>query len=168
MDIRSIATLAVVFIAGCTLLPQPETVDTTRLRFTGEGAVIARAVPTGQTLLVAQPRALQPYATPRFAYMEQDRELSYFTRNEWASDPSDMLQPALVRALEESGRFAAVVASPTPATADVRLDLELLELHQDFRGGGPSEFVWRVRVQLVALDGRDVAGTRVFEVREPG
>lgn len=167
MDIRSIATLAVVLTAGCTFLPQPDTVDTTRLQLTGNGAVVTPATPTGLTLLVAQPRALQPYATPRFAYMEQDRELRYFTRHEWAADPAYMLHPALVRVLGDSGRFAAVVVPSTPATADARLDLEILELHQDFRGDGPSEFVWRVRVQVVALQGRRVIGTRVFEVREP-
>lgn len=167
MDIRTIVVSAVALTAGCTFLPQPEAIDTTRLQLTGNEAVVEPAESTGLTLLVAKPRALQPYATPRIAYIEQDRELRYFTRHEWVADPANMLLPALVRVLEEGGRFAAVVVPSTPATADARLDVEIIELHQDFRGAGPSEFVWHVRVQVVSLDARRVLGTRVFEVREP-
>lgn len=166
MGIQRIVILAVVLSAGCMFMPQPESPDTTRLQFTGDGAAIVAAEPTGLTLLVVPPRALPAYSTHRFAYMQQDRELRYYARHEWIADPARMLHPALVRALEQGGRFAAVVVPPTPATADVRLDLEILELHQDFRAGDPSEFVWRVRAQVVVLDERRVVGTRVFEVRE--
>jgi hypothetical protein len=63
------------------------------------------------------------YATPRFAYMQRSRELGYYGRHEWSAEPARMLQPAVTDALDRSARFAAVVAAPSPAVADLRLDL---------------------------------------------
>jgi cholesterol transport system auxiliary component len=167
MKVHWVGVVAVILASGCTLFPEPESQDTTRLQLTGSTATIEQVAPSGLTILVVQPRALQPYATPRFAYLLEDRELRYYARHEWIADPARMLHPAVIRAVEASGGFAAVIAPPTPANADIRLDLEILEMHQDFRSGDGSELVLRVRSQVVMLSSRRVVGTRVFEVREP-
>ncbi len=153
-------------VAGCTLLPEREQADNIRLQVTGATATISPAPPTGLTLLVVQPRALPPYATPRFAYLQRDRELRYYADHEWVADPARMVHPVLIAALEKSGRYAAVIAPPTPATADRRLDIEIQALHHDFRSGDPSEVVMIARAQVVSLRDRRVLGTRTIEVRE--
>src|SRR5690606_10676247 len=111
--------------------------------------------------------ALPGYGTTHFAYVEDAHELRYYGRHEWIVEPSDMLQPAVVRALESSGAFAAVLSPPSTAVASHRLDLELVNLYQDYRvGGSASELVLTVRAQLVSVDSRTVLATRTFEYRE--
>lgn len=152
-------------LTGCGTLARPNTPEITHLYLDGGGAEIAQAETVPQTLLVAVPRTLPGYATPRIAYMEGERQIEYYGHHEWTSDPARMLQPAATRALERGGRFAAVVASPSPAIADLRLDMEVIKLLHDYRHGqAVVELV--VRAQLTGFDDRRVIATRLFEYRE--
>lgn len=157
--------LVTALLTGCGTLARPNTPEVTHLYLDGAGAEIAQATMIPQTLLVAVPRTLPGYATPRIAYMQGDRQLEYYGRHEWTSDPARMIQPAVTRALERSGRFAAVVALPSPALADLRLDMEIVKLLHDYRRGQALvEFV--VRAQLTGFEDRRVIATRLFEYRE--
>lgn len=163
-----VVLLPVLALSGCAVFSAPDAPDFVQLRLDGATAEIARAEATGRALVVSVPRAAPGYATTQFAYFQRDRELRYFGRHEWVAEPTRMLSPAVVGALDRSGRFAAVIAQPSSANADLRLDLELLALYQDFRGGrGGSELVLSVRAQLIDLADRSVIATRVFDLREP-
>jgi len=154
-------------LAGCTVFAAPETPEYVQLKIDGATAQIPVSERIPQTLLVALPRAAPGYGTTHFAYIQRDRELRYYGRHEWISDPTRMLHTAALSALDRSGRFAAVVGPQTGANADVRLDLELLTLHQDFRGARDSELVLTVRAQLITTVERKVLATRTFSLREP-
>jgi len=58
--------------------------------------------------------------------------VAYFTRSQWVAPPAEMLGPLIVDSLEATGRFNTVVQPGTPVAAELRLDLELAELYQDF------------------------------------
>jgi cholesterol transport system auxiliary component len=118
------------------------------------------------TLVVTPPRAAPGIDTPRIAYAPQATEIRYYAASQWAETPARMLEPLLIRALESTGAFRAVVGSASPAAGDLRLDSELLRLQQDFTRT-PSEVRVSVRVQVMDLRRREVLATRVFEVREP-
>jgi cholesterol transport system auxiliary component len=134
--------------------------------------VLGGAVPagvtsgTGPVLLVAPPGVRPGLDSTRMAYVERAYELGYFGRNQWADTPARMLSPLLVRSLEGSGSFRAVVASPSPALAGLRLETELLALQQEFLTR-PSVGRLALRAQLVDLPGRQVIATGVFEAAEP-
>ena len=72
------------------------------------------------------------YDTPRIAYMQHQYGLRYYTRSRWADTPARMLAPLLAEALNASGRFQALYASPGRVSAELRLDTELIRFHQDF------------------------------------
>ena len=167
MTLRIVMVAAVLALAGCGTLSRPPAVNITRLQLLGEGAEIARGEPLGLSIAVADANALPGFATPRFAYRERDLELRYYGRHEWAASPERLLQPAVVRALDESGRFSAVISPSAIALADLRLELELTRLVHDFRDSDGGEVVLAVRVQLTSLADRRVLGTRAFEYREP-
>jgi cholesterol transport system auxiliary component len=127
----------------------------------------ARAAPgKGPSLLVAPPIARAGLDTRRMAYVQRPFELGYFARNEWADTPARMLHPLLVQVLEARGWFRAVVAGPNAATADLRLDTEILALQQEFLTE-PSMARVALRAQLVDLATRQVLATRNFEAAEP-
>ncbi len=102
------------------------------------------------------PRATPGFDTPRIAYVERPYAIEYFSRSEWADTPARMLGPLLARALEESGAFRAVVLAPTSVQAELRLDVELVRLQQDFTVK-PSRADLALRVQVVDLTARHVS-----------
>ena len=161
------AGLLVVALAGCGTLARPPAVNMVKLQLLGEGAQIESVEPVGASIAVAEPTAMPGFATARFAYLEQGLELRYYGRHEWTASPARLLQPALVRALDQSGAFSAVTAPPSIALADIRLDVELTRLVHDFREHEGGEIVLAVRVQLTSLQDRHVLATRSFEYREP-
>lgn len=112
------------------------------------------------------PRATPGFDTPRIAYVERPYAIEYFSRSEWTDTPARMLGPLLARALEESGAFRAVVLAPTSVQAELRLDVELVRLQQDFTVK-PSRADLALRVQVVDLTARRVLATRVVEETEP-
>lgn len=162
----TLALLAPVLLSACGTLSRPDSPEIIRLYLDGAGAEIAPAPAVPLTLLVAVPRTVPGYSTPRVAYMEDDQQIAYYGRHEWTAEPSRMLQPAATRALERSGRFAAVVASPSPALADLRLDMEVVKLLHDYRHG-QEVLDLVVRVQLSGFEDRRVVATQLFEYREP-
>lgn len=157
--------LAAVWLAGCSVLPKPEPQSFERYVLEPRIApAAARTAGDGPVLLVAVPQARSDLDTPRMAYRRQDFDIRYFARNRWADTPPQLLLTGLATALEQSGRFAAVLRAGSPAAPDLRLDTELLDFSQDFRVR-PSEFSLRLRVQLVDLSSRRVVASRTFEAR---
>lgn len=159
--------VAALALSACGTLSRPPAVEVVQLQWLGEGAEIATGPTVGVSIAVPEPSAMPGFATARFAYLERDLELRYYGRHEWSSRPARLLQPAVVRALDQSGRFSAVVAPPAIALADLRLDLELTRLVHDFRGRDGGEVVLEVRAQLTSLSDRRVLATRRFEYTEP-
>lgn len=116
-------------------------------------------------LVVATPTAASGYATGRMAYVEQPFRLDYFAYHRWADSPARMLEPLLIEALEGSGLFRHIVASPAVVDADYRLETEIVELAQHFPGGG-SEVRLHVRFRLVDLSDQKLLFSETFRVRE--
>ena len=121
---------------------------------------------SGPVLLVSPPAARAGLDSRRIAYIQRPFELSYFARSEWADTPARMLQPLLVQSLEGSGAFQAVVAGPSPAVADLRLETEVLALQQEFLST-PSVARVALRAQVVDPASRRVVATDTFEAVEP-
>ena len=118
------------------------------------------------TILVSHPEAAAGYGTFRMAYLERDYRIDYFGYSEWVDTPAALIRPLLVGALRASGGFQAVTDDGRSVDADLRLDLVLLEIHQDFQER-PSRGTVALRAQLIDLEGRRVVDTRTFRGTEP-
>ena len=106
-------------------------------------AVVASA--SAPSLLVNLSQAAAGFDSQRIIYTRQPFQLEYFSRSEWVDTPARMLAPLMVSALDRAGSFRAVLTPPTSASADLRLDTEIVRLQHEF-GGAPS----RVRLTLRA------------------
>ena len=146
-------------MAACSgsLLPKPQALPA---RFTLDAApapaLAASAARTQRpaaagapTLVVAVPRAALGFDSQRMVYLRRPHELEAFAYHEWVDTPAQMLAPLLVRALQDSGAFAAVLLAPSTATGSLRLETELIRLQQDF-SGQPSQV--RLTLRVVLLD----------------
>jgi cholesterol transport system auxiliary component len=155
-----IATAAAA-LAGCgePFLSQPAA--PTALVLDASPRIPPAARSSGLTLLVSPPQAQAGFDSRRIAYSRTPLTLEYYTRSEWADTPARMLGPLAVRALESSGAFRAVIAGPAPVPVDLRLDLELIRLQQEFAGAA-SLVRLDLRAKLFDVRAGRVLATRLF------
>jgi cholesterol transport system auxiliary component len=116
-------------------------------------------------LAVGAPRARAGFDTVHMAYVRRPHELEYFAKNEWADTPSRMLAEAIAQAIAQSGAVRAVVPAPGAGSAELRLDMELLRLLQDFTLR-PSIVRLALQAQLVDTGTGRVLATREFDLSE--
>jgi cholesterol transport system auxiliary component len=100
------------------------------------------------------------------AYSTQPHEIAYFSEREWGETPSQMLYPLLVRTLENTHAFRAVLTEPFAARYTYALRTEILELIQDFSSDSAS-LVLSLRFQLTDSSAKTVIATREVSVHEP-
>jgi cholesterol transport system auxiliary component len=155
--------LAALLAAACAPLQPSDTPSTYVLD--------ARPLPGGRApgrdavIAVGAPRARPGFDTAQMAYVRRAHEIEYFANNRWADTPARMLAPLAAQALDQAGGFRAVVQAPGSAPADLRLDIEVVSLLQDFRDR-PSRVRFALRVQLLDLGARRVIATGEFEETE--
>ncbi len=174
---RTVTTLlcasGLALLAGCsgTLLPKPPAPPA---RFTLDGAVTLAvrqqaASPTPTTapvLVVAMPRASPGYDSRRMVYLRRPQQLEAFAFHEWVDAPALMLAPLLVRALQDTSSFRAVLLAPSGAVGVWRLETDLIHLQQDF-SSQPSQVRLSLRAVLLDTATRQVMAWREWDVSEP-
>jgi cholesterol transport system auxiliary component len=117
-----------------------------------------RALPA---VILTSPRAAAGFDSQRIIFVRNDHQLEYFAHSEWVDTPARMLGPLLAAALEKTGVFGAVVLTPTSASADWRLDTEIIRLQHDFRTT-PSRVQFTLRAYLLDERARSVIAWREF------
>lgn len=103
---------------------------------------------TQLTLLVAKPTAPTWINNTHIIYQQVPNQLKYFSKNQWADTPPNMLQPLLIQALQHAGYFHAVVPAPFTGYYDEHLDMQILDFSQDFTHH-PSHFSIRLQATLI-------------------
>jgi cholesterol transport system auxiliary component len=155
---------AVLVLPGCAL--QPAAAQPRKALLTPQlPQQMPRESGTGATLLVFAPRSRPLYDTVRMAYQIRANEVDYFSRTEWAETPAQMLQPLLVKTLQDTGLFSAVVTAPYPGSYGSGLRTEIGELVADFSADS-AVLLLSLRLQWTDGAGRVVA-THEVSVREP-
>ncbi len=159
-----LAGAALLAACSASLLPPPAPA---RARFSLDGPAPAAgpqaAAAGAPVLVVALPRAAPGYDSRGMLYLRRPHELQAFAFHEWVAPPAQMLAPLLVRALQDSGRFRAVLLAPTAAVADWQLETQILRLHQDFTQQ-PSQVRLTLRAVLVDSASRQTLAWREFDV----
>ena len=117
-------------------------------------------------IAVSVPQTWPGFGSLEIAYTRVPNRIEYYAHSEWADNPAQMIGPLLIRALEQSGEFSAVVTPGKGIATDLRLDSEIVKIQQDF---DVSPSVGRVvlRVQLIDLPTTRVIGTQTFQATVP-
>lgn len=161
---RMVALGLVAALAGCALGPSADPPMTTSL-LDQPPADVPRRAPTRATLLVFPPEARPAIDTTQMAYTLRPHHIAYFAQNQWGETPPQMLQPLLVRTLDATGAFAAVVTPPYDGAATLALRTEFTELVQDF-AQDPPVLRLALRVRLSDESAGRVLGTHEIRVDE--
>ncbi len=158
-------TVLGIALPGCSVLPPPAEES--------QKAVIATIpadVPQGMvhttTLLVFPPDTRPLYDTTQMAYTAKPYQVDYFSRHEWGETPSQMLLPLLVKTLENTHSFSAVLTPPWRGPYSYALRTEILELTQDFTENRAT-LILSLRLLLSEGATGKIIATRNVSVREP-
>jgi len=151
---------------SCALPPVPSKVIVEKAVLTEVPFDPPQRASRGDTVLVLPPKTTPLYATTQMAYRTQPHEVAYFSEREWGETPSQMLYPLVVKTLENTSAFRAVLTEPFAARYSYGLRTEILVLLQDFSSDSAS-LVLSLRFQLTDYGAKTVIATREISVREP-
>jgi len=176
---QTYALLAIaVMVAGCqSLLPSQSTTPPTLYSLDSLEPVVRQetkniaTVPAAieaqaPVLIVSLPRAAAGFDSPRIIYIRQEHKLEYFAQSRWVAAPSAMILPLVVNTLAHSHAFSAVIPAPTSVVGQLRLDLEIIRLQQDFTMT-PSRVRLTLRAHLLDNLTRNAIAWREFEAIVP-
>lgn len=165
IGLPTLGMLCVVLLSGCALF-SPVTMDTSKSLLDSIPLDVPSAKTREATLLVLVPETAPVYATTQMAYSTRAYQIAYFSQNEWAATPSQMIQPLIVETLRNTHLFSAVLSPPDFGRHSLALRTEILELKQDF-AAEPAMLRLAMRVYLYRETTNQVVATRDLSVREP-
>lgn len=94
-------------------------------------------------------------------------ELQVYRAALWARTPADMVEDAVLRTLEDSGRIPAVARQGSGIAAGYRLLLEVRTFKADYAGNATPSAVIEVNAKLLHLPDKTVTGSHTFRQVRP-
>jgi cholesterol transport system auxiliary component len=76
--------------------------------------------------------------------------------------PTDMLEDAVLRALEDSGKIPAVARQGSGIAADYKLVMDLRRFESDYGGGATPNATIEINAKLLHTAGPDIVASRTF------
>jgi ABC-type uncharacterized transport system, auxiliary component len=119
------------------------------------------------SLVIAKPTAARVIDSPRISVRPMPGELQVYRGVSWALPATDMLQDAVQRTLEDSGRIPAVASADAGILGDYRLVMDLRRFEADYAGGSQPEAVVEVNAKLVNNRDQRVVASRTFLQQRP-
>ncbi|MGR4875210.1 ABC-type transport auxiliary lipoprotein family protein [Pseudoxanthomonas sp. LARHCG66] len=119
------------------------------------------------SLVIAKPTAARVIDSPRISVRPMPGELQVYRGVSWALPATDMLQDAVQRTLEDSGRIPAVASADAGILGDYRLVMDLRRFEADYAGGAQPEAVVEVNAKLVNNRDQRVVASRTFLQQRP-
>ncbi len=131
--------------------------------FVDAGAVAGADV--DWSLIVENPGASRAYDTTKMAVSPASGRIEYFGGGEWASRAPVVVQMAMIRAFEDSGRILAVGNRADIGLSDLALQTDIRRLDLDVAGGNRSA---RIDVYVRLTNGRSkVFAANAFSAAAP-
>lgn len=119
------------------------------------------------SLTVVMPSIDAALDDTRIAVSPTAGELQVYRAAEWVRHPAGMVEDAVLRTLEDSGKLAAVVRQGSGIATDYRLLLDVRRFQADYAGQPVPAAVLEVNATLVATGGQGVVASRNFRVSQP-
>lgn len=113
-------------------------------------------------LSLTPPTSARMIDSLRIAVRPTPNEMQVYKGAGWAKPPGEMLQDALLRALEDSGRIDAVARQGTGVAADYKLVLDLRRFESDYNGQALPSATIEVSAKLLHTSDQKIAAARTF------
>lgn len=166
-SMRLLAPLCVLALAGCSVLASGDRHPITIYAPQARVAVDPSWPWVEWQLAVAKPAAARLVDSPRINVRPTPGELEVYRGATWSQPATDMLEDALLRGFEDSGRIGAVARIATGIRSDYKLAIDLRRFESDYAGNARPAATIELNAKLIhSLDQRVVA-SRTFLVAEP-
>lgn len=165
---RLVATaIACALLGGCSLLGGGTREDTTI--YAPDPRVSADpSWPTVEWQLAMSPvTAARMIDSLRIAVRPTPGEVQVYKDARWSKPPTQMLEDAILRALEDSGRIGAVARQGSGIDGDYKLLMDLRRFEADYAGAAVPSATIEVNAKLLHPIDQQVAATRTFLVSRP-
>ena len=119
-------------------------------------------------LSVTSPLAARLLDSARIVVRPSPNEMQVYKNASWAKRPSEMLEDALLRALEDSGRIPAVARQGSGVSADYKLVLDLRRFESAYAqpGAMPAATI-EVNAKLLYASDQQVVAMHTFLHAQP-
>lgn len=114
------------------------------------------------SLVIAKPTAARVVDSPRINVRPAPGELQVYRGVSWAQPATDMVQDAVQRTLEDSGRIPAVASADAGILGDYKLVMDLRRFEADYGGRSLPSAVVEVNAKLVNNRDQRVVASRTF------
>lgn len=162
-----IATLALA-LAGCSLLGSGNGRERATIYAPDPRVTLDATAPTvSWQLSLTTPLAARMIDSSRIAVRPAAGELQVYRGASWAKTPTDMLQDALLRALEDSGRIPAVARQGSGISADYKLVIDLRRFEADYAGHAVPSAAIEFNAKLIHSHDQTIVASRTFGHVEP-
>ncbi|MBC3863332.1 membrane integrity-associated transporter subunit PqiC [Undibacterium jejuense] len=163
---RSLILAFALLLSGCSILQpvSPPVLKEYRL----EAASMAKSMvslPSSLSIEISTIRAVPELNGRHMLYVQHPYQIERFQQSEWQQKPASMLTPLVVAALEASGLFQVVLRSPNPINVNYRLELELVQLEQEFTTY-PSVIHLGLRAYLTENKSHTIVAWQEFNVTQ--
>ena len=163
---QSLLLAFALLLSGCSIL-QPVS-PTVLKEYRLEAASIVKSMlssPSAVSVEMSTIRAAPELDGRHMLYVQHPYQIEHYQQSEWQQRPASMLTPLVVAALEASGLFQVVLQSPNPINVTYRLDLELVQLEQEFTTH-PSMIHLGLRVYLTENKFHTIVAWQEFNVTQ--
>ncbi|AIC09649.1 ABC-type transport auxiliary lipoprotein family protein [Xylella fastidiosa] len=118
-------------------------------------------------LTILHPKAPRMIDTPRINVQPTPGEIQVYHNVSWAQPTTDMLEDALIRVFEDSGKIAGVTRAGTGIRTDYSLSLDLRRFESDYAGTPMPTATIEVNAKLISAHNKRLIASRTFIVTQP-
>lgn len=158
---------ATLILTACSVLGPEQTPDDRRYLMSAMPASFNHVQQTHAILLVTQPETAAVYNTVSMAYTVKPYQVSFYSQNQWAATPSQMMLPLLAQSLEKTGAFQAVVVAPYIGKTDYTINTQIIKMQQNYIQPKAGYFELVVQADIVRVKTGNSIATRQFTIKEP-
>lgn len=162
----SFCLAAVLMFSGCSIMGKPKDAGTVYAPDPRVQADPSWPTVTWQLALIT-PTASRIYDSARIAVRTSPTQLEVYKGATWAKRPAEMLEDAVLRALEDSGRIPAVARQGSGIAADYKLVLDMRRFESDYAGQAVPAATIEVNAKLLHAQDQQVVMSRTFLRTQP-
>lgn len=119
------------------------------------------------SLVIAKPTAARVVDSPRISVRPTPGELQVYKGASWSQPATELLQDAVQRTLEDSGRIPAVSSADAGILGDYRLVMDVRRFEADYAGQAAPAATIEVNAKLVQNRSQRVVASRTFLQARP-
>lgn len=165
---RRYATLIIscLLLAGCSIFSPVSTPEVTQYDLKMTPNARFNHHEREKTVLVELPTIRQPYNTTDIVYMKRWNQPKVYAVSEWSTLPMYMVHELMLKTLNKTKYFKAVISPPTSGTPDMILNLQISQFYADFTKA-KKEFTISAQSQLIDAKTFKVLAAKEYYVKTP-